>query len=110
MVLRALGLHRAPGGGDELVAAVPARSATAGAAPRPPATGLGVALLLAGLGVYGWATYTGAGDLQVLSLVFNALACAALWKGSGALRVVALPVAFLLFAMPLPGPLLNELV
>jgi len=67
-------------------------------------------LLLAGLAVYAWATYTGATDLLVPSLMLNGLACARLWKGARGMRVVALPVAFLVLAMPLPAPLLNELM
>ena len=69
------------------------------------------ALLLAGaLGIYAWATYTAAADLQVFSLMLNALALGNLLWGRAGLRVLALPVGFLIFALPLPGPLLNEVV
>ena len=40
----------------------------------------------------------------------NALGVACLMKGVGGCRLVLLPVLFLLFAWPLPPPLLNELV
>jgi exosortase len=79
----------------------------------PPARGsalMGAALLVAGTAAHLWATYTGASDLLVPSLMLNGLAAAWLWKGGAALRVVLLPVAFLVFAMPLPAPLLNELI
>jgi len=79
----------------------------------PPARGsalTGAALLAAGAAAYLWATYTGASDLLVPSLMLNGLAAAWLWKGGPALRVVRLPVAFLVFAMSLPAPLLNEVI
>jgi exosortase len=79
----------------------------------PPARGsalMGAALLVAGGAFHLWATYTGASDLLVPSLMLNGLAVAWLWKGGAALRVVLLPVAFLVFAMPLPAPLLNEVI
>ncbi|MBW1687026.1 MAG: exosortase-associated EpsI family protein [Deltaproteobacteria bacterium] len=79
----------------------------------PPARGsalTGAALLVAGGAIHLWATYTGASDLLVPSLMLNGLAAAWLWKGGAALRVVLLPVAFLAFAMPLPAPLLNEVI
>lgn len=79
----------------------------------PPARGstlTGAALLVAGGAAHLWATYTGASDLLVVSLMLNGLAAAWLWRGGAALRVVLLPVAFLVFAMPLPAPLLNEVI
>jgi exosortase len=85
----------------ERLAALPARSG---------GPGIGAALLAAGTAVYAWATYTGAGDLLVPSLMLNGLGCAWLWKGRAAARAVWLPVAFLVFAMPLPAPALNSLI
>jgi exosortase len=77
----------------------------------PPGSAAGGAALLGAAGaVYLWATTTGARDLLVPSLMLNALAGAWLWRGAGAVRVIWLPVAFLLFAMPLPAPLANHLV
>jgi EpsI family protein len=67
-------------------------------------------LLTAGLASHAWATWTQAADLLVPSLMLNALGLGALWKGAAALRALLVPVAFLIFAMPLPPPLLNELV
>lgn len=79
----------------------------------PPAPGSAwPGALLAGLGlsIYAWATHTGATDLLVPSLAANAVACAWLWRGAAAVRVVWLPVAFLVLAMPIPAPLRNEVV
>lgn len=67
-------------------------------------------LLAAGLGAYVWATYTGAPDLLVPALMLQGSAALWLWKGAPALRVAGLPVAFLLFAIPIPAPALNELI
>jgi EpsI family protein len=78
--------------------------------PPAQAPWLGSALLGAAATVYLWATLTGAPDLLVPSLGMAGLGVAALWKGRAALRVVLVPVLFLLFAMPLPAPLLNEVV
>lgn len=78
--------------------------------PRGGSRATGGALLAAGLASYLWATYTGASDLLVPSLMLNLLACAWLWRGPAGLRSVLLPVLFLVFAMPLPAPLLSQLV
>ena len=77
---------------------------------RPGSWLPGAALLAAGTGVYLWATYTGATDLLVPSLMLNASGCAWLWGGSAALRILRLPILILVFAMSLPGPLLNQVV
>ncbi len=76
----------------------------AGAAP------LTAALLAAGAAVLAWSTYTGARDLQVPSLMLMALGLASLFKGLAGLRAVLVPVLFLLFALPLPAPLVNHVV
>jgi exosortase len=76
---------------------------------RPGSPYAAGALLAAGLACHAWATYTQATDLLVPSLMLNALGLGVLWKGAAA-RVLWLPVVFLVFAMPLPPPLLNELV
>jgi exosortase len=77
---------------------------------QPGSPGVGAALLAAGGALYLWATHTGASDLLVPSLMLNALAGAWLWRGAAAVRAVLLPVAFLGFALPLPAPLLNEVI
>ncbi|MDJ0852463.1 MAG: exosortase/archaeosortase family protein [Myxococcota bacterium] len=76
----------------------------------PGSRGVGFGLLGAALVVYLWSTYTGANDLLVPSLMLTGAASAWLWRGRPALRAVFLPLAFLVFAMPLPAPLLNEVI
>jgi exosortase len=71
---------------------------------------LGGGLVAAGALLHLWATCASAPDLLVPSLSLVGLGCAALWRGGAAVRASALPAAFLLFAMPLPAPLLNEVV
>jgi exosortase len=71
---------------------------------------VGGVLLLAGLFAALWAAHTDARDLLVPSLMLNACAVAWLWRGGPGVRTVALPVAFLAFAVPIPAPLLNELL
>ncbi len=77
---------------------------------EPGSLGVGVALLVAAVGLYGWATYAGANDLLVPSLMLSGLACGWLWKGGACLRLVLVPVGMLVFAMPLPAPALNALI
>jgi EpsI family protein len=67
-------------------------------------------LWLAGGLILAWSTYTGAPDLLVLSLVGGGLGAGVLYHGRRALRVLALPAAFLLLAIPVPAPLLNRIV
>jgi len=69
-----------------------------------------VALFAAGASVFAWSSYTGARDLLVVSLIFNVLGIACAFAGPRAMRVIALPVAFLVFAIPMPAPLLTALV
>jgi len=78
----------------------------------PPARApwLGSAFLAAGGLLHCWATLTSAPDLLVPSLGLVGFGVAALWKGRAAVRAVLLPALFLLFAMPLPAPLLNEVI
>ena len=79
------------------------------AGPGGPAWLTG-ALWLAGALVLAWATYTAAPDLLALSLALGGLGAAVLYRGRRALRVLALPAAFLLLAVPVPAPLLNRIV
>ncbi len=66
--------------------------------------------LLAGSALYAWAVYTSADDLQVPALALHCLGLAALYWGAAGLRVLWLPIAFLLFSIPLPAPLLLAVV
>ena len=87
------------------------RSARLRSLPQPPGSlAVGIALLGAAAGLYGWATYTAANDLLVPSLMLSGLACGWLWKGGAGLRLLLVPVGILVFAMPLPAPVLNALI
>jgi exosortase len=82
-------------------------------ASRPRGAGapaLGLGLLAAGAAVHVWATLASAPDLLVPSLALVGLGAAALWKGAAGVRVVLVPAGFLVFAMPLPAPLANDIV
>ena len=63
-----------------------------------------------GSAIFVWAVYTRAHDIQALSLIANLVGCALLWRGLPALRVAAVPLLLLLFAMPLPAPLVASWV
>jgi len=77
---------------------------------RRASWGLALGLLLPCTLIYGWATYTGAEDLLIPALMLNLMGCAALLWGAPALRVLALPVVFLVLAMRIPTALLNEIL
>ena len=66
--------------------------------------------LLAGIAIFCWAIYTSAFDLQVFSLMFLAVAVVSAYWGWPGVRAVWLPVVFLLFAVPLPAPLLLSVI
>ncbi len=78
--------------------------------PRAGPVWLTALLLGLGLAVFAWGTYTGASDLLAFSLMASALAVGNLFWGTPALRVLAVPVGFLIFAVPLPAALLNAIV
>ena len=86
------------------------RAARLRSLPPAQAPWLGSAFLGAGALLHLWATITSAPDLLAPSLGFVGCGVAALWKGRAAARAVLLPALFLLFAMSLPAPLLNEVV
>jgi EpsI family protein len=77
--------------------------------PGGPAWLTGSLWLVAGL-ILAWSTYTRAPDLLALSLALGGLGAGVLWRGRRALRVMALPAAFLLLAIPVPAPLLNRIL
>jgi EpsI family protein len=78
--------------------------------PRRTSFGLGLGLLLPSIPIHAWASYTGATDLLIPALMLNLLGTGALLWGAPALRILFLPTVFLLFAMKLPVPLLNQLL
>jgi EpsI family protein len=74
--------------------------------------GLAPGLALTGLGaaVFVWSVHTAALDLRIVSLVPLLLGAALLVGGPRMLRAVLRPTLFLLFALPLPAVLVNQLV
>ncbi len=68
---------------------------------------LGVAT---GVAIFFWAVYTSAFDLQVFSLILLLTSIVCAYWGMPGLRAVWLPIAFLLFAVPLPAPLLLAII
>lgn len=68
------------------------------------------ALFAGALAVHLWSLRTDAADLQAISLVLACLGTANLLGGMAALRIVWLPVCFLLFALPIPSPLRHAIV
>ncbi len=68
------------------------------------------ALWLAAVAIFTWAVRAGAPELEAIALVPALLGAANLLGGSAALRVVAVPAAVLVFAVPIPAPLLNQIL
>lgn len=71
---------------------------------------IGIPLLIAGIAAAAWGQSNGAFDGYVWSLAMNTLAFGALARGRPGMRTLALPALVLLFAVPLPDPLENELL
>ncbi len=79
--------------------------------PRESGPGWLAALsLVIGLLIFAWSHYTNAPDLQVFSLIATVIGGAILWRGTAAVRILRVPLILLLFAVPLPSPLLGQLV
>lgn len=74
----------------------------------PPAV-IAVGVLLA-IGFHAWAIYTRADDLKVVSLVLVLSSLVVARWGVPGLRALALPIFFLLLAVPIPAPLLLAVV
>ena len=60
--------------------------------------------------LHAWAVYTRADDLQFVSLALALSAVILAWRGTAGLRAVWLPIVFLLFAIPMPAPLMLAVV
>jgi exosortase len=75
--------------------------------PALPAAGLAAGLAAA---LLAWSTRIGAPEPAVFSLIAAGLALALAWGGTAAARAAALPLALLLFVMPLPALLYNAVV
>ena len=71
---------------------------------------LSAGLFAGSIAVFIWSLLTEASDLQAISLILASAGSANLLGGWPALRVVWLPICFLLFAIPIPSPLRHEIV
>ena len=60
--------------------------------------------------LFAWSVRFGAPELQALALVPALLGAGHAMGGPAAVRVLALPAAALLFAVPVPAPLMNQIV
>lgn len=76
---------------------------------RGTALGSGVVLAL-GVALAGWARFVSATDLLIPALILAVLGLA--WRAGGPrlVRFLAVPAALLLFAMPIPGVLINRVI
>jgi exosortase len=81
------------------------------AAVGAPGSPLLAALLLApGLALLGWARFVDAPDLALLGTLAMGLGCVYAAAGGALLRIVALPLLLLGFAVPVPGVLVNQVI
>lgn len=80
------------------------------AAPGRPAPLLAGALGLLGTAAYCWALMTGTVDLLLPAASAHLFAVAAVLRGGSGCRAVMLPALVLLLGVPLPTPLLDEVV
>ena len=69
-----------------------------------------VPMMAVAIGFQAWAAYTRADDLQVPSLILALSALLMVRWGPSGVRALLLPLAFLLFAIPIPAPLLLAIV
>jgi exosortase len=77
---------------------------------RPGAWGWTAGLWSAAVAMFAWAMRAAAPELQAIALIPALLGAANLLGGPAALRVVAVPAAVLVFAVPIPAPLLNQIL
>jgi EpsI family protein len=86
------------------------RRASLRALPPGRAPWLAIALFSAAIGIHAWSRFTAAVDLLIPSLMAMGLGIAAWQRGRSGVRTMLVPALLLLFAVPIPAPLLNELV
>ncbi len=67
-------------------------------------------LMVAAIGFQAWAFYTRADDLEVPSLILVLCGILLARWGTSGVRALLLPLVFLLFAIPIPAPLLLAIV
>jgi len=77
---------------------------------EPATWAVSLPLLLLGVASFAWSTLTTAPHLLALSMVFTGLATAGIHFGPGGIRIALLPSLLLIFAVPIPAPLLAEVV
>jgi exosortase len=77
---------------------------------RTGSWGVTAGLWLAAAAMFGWAVRARAPELQAFALVPALLGAGNLLGGIAALRVIAGPAAVLVFAVPIPAPLLNQIL
>ena len=75
---------------------------------RATARGTALASFAVAIAVFAWSAYTGGTHLLAISLAALMLGTGALFAGIPGLRAVSLPAALLVFAIPLPGAVLNH--
>ncbi|MBW2273847.1 MAG: exosortase/archaeosortase family protein [Deltaproteobacteria bacterium] len=77
----------------------------------PPGPRWLVGLLFAlAVAIFAWAIATDSADIQTFSLVALLFGIALAWHGFPAARALAVPILFLLFALPMPAPLVSAVV
>jgi len=79
-------------------------------AAQPVAWGFALSFAVLGAAIFVWSLLTGAVYLQALSLLLCGLAVVAVLYGREGLRIASLPALLLVFAVPIPAPLLSALV
>ena len=72
--------------------------------------GILVPVVLGAIGIQAWAFYTRADDLEVPSLILALCGLVLAGWGKAGVRALLLPLLFLLFAIPIPAPLLLAIV
>ena len=77
---------------------------------RSGSRALAALALVPGMAIYVWSIYTSAPDLQGLSLILNLAGGLILWRGGPALNVCAIPLVLLLYAVPLPSPVIAKAI
>lgn len=77
---------------------------------EPAAWLFSLPIFLLGVASFAWSTLSTASHLLALSMSFSGLAIAGIHFGMKGVRIVLLPSLLLIFAVPVPAPLLAEVV
>lgn len=84
------------------------RAALRAAVGAPGSTARATWLLAPGVALLAWARVVGAGELALVGAIATAIAGAYTLAGARLARLAALPLGLLLFAVPIPGALVNQ--